>query len=61
MGGAGIALGGAMRDIDPAVVLSTLQRVNGRWMVVTVVLDLTSFGLRWIRWGVLLRATDNVK
>src|SRR5262245_54805326 len=66
LGAAGIALGGAflwlaVRVIDPAVVASTLHRVNVHWVVVAVVLYLTSFGLRWIRWGVLLRATDEVK
>jgi uncharacterized protein (TIRG00374 family) len=66
LGGAGIALGGAllwlaMRDVEPAVVASTLRQVNGYWLVVAVALYLTSIGLRCIRWGVLLRATDEVK
>ena len=44
LGGAGIALGGAflwlaMRDIDPAVVASTLRQVNGYWLVVSVILE----------------------
>ena len=44
LGGAGIALVGAflwlaMRDIDPAVVASTLRQVNGYWLVVSVILE----------------------
>lgn len=39
LGGAGVALGGAflwlaMRDVEPAVVASTLQQINGPWLVV---------------------------
>ena len=66
LGGAGIALGGvflwlALRNVEPATVLTTLRQVNGHWLVVAVAVYLTSIGLRCIRWGVLLRATDNVK
>jgi uncharacterized protein (TIRG00374 family) len=66
LGGAGIALGGvflwlAMRNIDPAVVASTLQQVNVHWLAMAITIYLTSMGLRGIRWGVLLRATDEVK
>jgi glycosyltransferase 2 family protein len=66
LGGAGIALGGtflwlAIRDIDPAVVASTLQQINGHWLVLAVTLYLTSVGLRCIRWCVLLRATDFIR
>jgi glycosyltransferase 2 family protein len=66
LGSAGIALGGAflwlaMRDIDPAIVASTLRQVNGYWLVASVIVYLTSIGLRCIRWGILLRATDEVK
>jgi hypothetical protein len=28
-----------MRDIDPAVVASTLRQVNGYWLVVSVILE----------------------
>lgn len=66
LGGAGIALGGAflwlaMRDIEPGVVASTLRQVNGHWLVAAVAIYLMSVSLRCIRWGVLLRATDDVK
>jgi uncharacterized membrane protein YbhN (UPF0104 family) len=66
LGGAGIALGGAflwlaLRDIEPAVVASTLRQANGHWLVAAVTIYLTSVSLRCIRWGVLLRATDDVK
>ena len=41
LGGAGIALGGAflwlaMRDIEPAVVASTLKQVNVHWLAVAI-------------------------
>jgi uncharacterized protein (TIRG00374 family) len=50
-----------MRDIDPAVVASTLQQLNVHLLAAAIAIYLTSIGLRCIRWGVLLRATDNVK
>jgi hypothetical protein len=62
-----VALGGgaflwlALRDFEPAVVASTLQQVNGHWLVVAIVLYLTSIDLRCVRWGALLRATDDVQ
>jgi len=54
LGGAGIALGGAfiwlaMRNVEPAVVASTLRQINGHWLVAAVALYLTSMGLRCIR------------
>jgi uncharacterized protein (TIRG00374 family) len=66
LGGAGIALGGAflwlaMRNVEPAVVARALRQVNGHWLIAAVAVYLTSVGLRCIRWGVLLRATDKVK
>jgi uncharacterized membrane protein YbhN (UPF0104 family) len=66
LGGAGKALGStflwlAMRHVEPAVVARTLQQVDRRWLVVAMAVTLTATGLRCIRWGVLLRATDDVQ
>jgi uncharacterized protein (TIRG00374 family) len=66
LGGAGIVLGGAflwlaLRDVDSAVVETTLRQADRKWLIVAVAVYLASIGFRCIRWGVLLRATDNVK
>jgi glycosyltransferase 2 family protein len=65
-GGAGIVLGGvflwlAVRDIDRTDVESTLLHVNPNWLIAGVAIYLVSIAVRCVRWGVLLRATDNIK
>jgi uncharacterized protein (TIRG00374 family) len=62
----GVFLGGiflwlALRKINPSDVEIMLQRVNRNWLLVAVAIYLLSIGLRCLRWGVLLRATDKVK
>jgi glycosyltransferase 2 family protein len=65
-GGAGIVLGGvflwlAVRNVDPADVASALRQLNRNWLIAGVAVYLVSIALRCLRWGILLRATDNVK
>ncbi len=66
LGGAGIVLGGlflwlAVRHIDPNEVAAALRRMDGEWLIAGIALYLAAIALRCLRWGVLLRATDNVK
>jgi glycosyltransferase 2 family protein len=66
LGGAGVTLGSvflwlAIREVDPTIVARTLRQINVHWLIMAVAIYLTSIGLRCIRWGVLLRATGDVK
>lgn len=66
LGGAGIGLGGvflwlATRSLHPAEVAATLRQLDGNWLIAGVAVYLVSIGIRCLRWGVLLRATDSVK
>jgi uncharacterized protein (TIRG00374 family) len=66
LGGSGIVLGGvflwlAVRHVEPADVAAALQQVDRGWLAAAVGVYLCSIGLRCLRWGVLLRATDKVK
>lgn len=66
LGGAGVILGGvflwlAVRNIRPADVAAALRRVDANWLIIAVAVYLASIALRCLRWGILLRATDNVK
>jgi glycosyltransferase 2 family protein len=65
-GGLGVLLGGvflwlALRQTDPQELKSALHEMNGYWLIIAVAVYLLSIGVRCLRWGVLLRATDNVK
>ena len=65
VGGAGIFLGGvflwlAMRNVDPAVVQTTLRQADIEWLTAGISFYLLSIGLRCLRWGILLRATGGV-
>ncbi len=62
----GVLVGGvflwlALRHIDPRELKVALHEMDGKWLVIAVAIYLLSIGLRCLRWGVLLRATDNVK
>ncbi len=66
LGGAGIVLGGlflwlAVRHINADEVAAALRQMDGKWLVAGVAFYLAAIALRCLRWGVLLRATDNVK
>lgn len=66
VGSAGIVLGGvflwlATRSLHPAEVATTLRQLDLNWLIAGVAIYLVSIGIRCLRWGVLLRATDNVK
>lgn len=66
LGGAGIVLGGvflwfATRGLHSADVAAALRQLDRNWLIAGVVIYLVSIGLRCLRWGVLLRATDSVK
>jgi uncharacterized protein (TIRG00374 family) len=66
LGSAGIVLGGvflwlATRALDPADVATALRQLDPNWLIAGVAVYLASIGLRCLRWGVLLRATDSVK
>jgi hypothetical protein len=66
LGVAGIGFGGvflwlALRDIDPAEARAALRQLNRFWLLAGVALYLGSIGVRCLRWGVLLRAADDVK
>ncbi len=62
----GILVGGvflwlALRHIDPGELKAALHEIDGKWLVTAVATYLLSIAVRCLRWGVLLRATDNVK
>jgi hypothetical protein len=66
IGSAGVFLGGmflwlATRNMDPAVVETTLRQADVAWLIIGIVFYLLSIGLRCLRWGILLRATGDVK
>ena len=66
LGGAGIVLGGlflwlAVRHINPGEVATALRQMDGKWLVSGVAAYVAAIALRCLRWGILLRATDNVK
>lgn len=66
LGVAGIAFGGvflwlALRHVDPAEARAALQQLSRLWLLASVVLYLAGIGFRWLRWGILLRAADEVK
>lgn len=66
LGGFGVVLGGvflwlATKDINKSDVETALRQVDTEWLIAAVVVYLASIGLRCLRWGILLRATDNVK
>jgi len=66
LGLVGISLGGvflwlALRNIDPAEARAALRQLDRSWLVGGVALYLGSIGFRCLRWGILLRATDEVK
>ncbi len=66
LGSLGIVLGGvflwlATRALDPTDVATALRQLDRNWLIVGVAVYLASIGLRCLRWGVLLRATDSVK
>ena len=66
VGGAGVLLGAmflwlATRNLDPAVVESTLRQADVAWLIIGIIFYLLSIGLRCLRWGILLRATAGVK
>jgi glycosyltransferase 2 family protein len=51
----------ATRNLDPAVVESTLRQADVAWLIIGIIFYLLSIGLRCLRWGILLRATADVK
>ena len=57
----GVFLWLAVRNIRPADVAAALRRVDANWLIIAVAVYLASIALRCLRWGILLRATDNVK
>ena len=57
----GIFLWLALRHIDPRELKAALHEMDGTWLVTAVAIYLLSIGVRCLRWGVLLGATDNVK
>jgi uncharacterized protein (TIRG00374 family) len=66
VGSAGVLLGGmflwlATRNMDRTVVETTLRQADVAWLIIGVIFYLLSIGLRCLRWGILLRATDDVK
>lgn len=66
LGGAGILLGGvflwlAVRDLDLRDIETVLRQLDPQWLIAGVAIYLASIGVRCLRWGVLLRATVNVK
>ncbi len=66
LGGLGIALGGAflwlaVRDMSHSDIEAALRQVDSKWLVAGIVSYLASIGLRCVRWGILLRATQPVK
>jgi uncharacterized protein (TIRG00374 family) len=66
IGVAGIVLGCvllwlATLDVNKSDVETALRQVDTGWLITAVIVYLASVGLRCLRWGVLLRATDNVK
>jgi len=65
-GGLGVLVGGvflwlALRHIDPRELKAALNAMDWNWLVAAVAIYLLSIGVRCLRWGILLRATDNVK
>lgn len=66
IGGLGIVFGGvflwlALRDVAWADVAAALRQVDRRWLLIAVAVYLVSIGVRCVRWGVLLRASDQVR
>jgi uncharacterized protein (TIRG00374 family) len=66
LGGGGVILGGvflwlALRHVDLDDVATALRQLDRDWLIVGTSVYLVSIALRCLRWGVLLRATDNVK
>jgi glycosyltransferase 2 family protein len=62
----GVLIGGvflwlALRHIDPRELKAALHEMDVNWLITAVAIYLLSIGVRCLRWGVLLRATDNVK
>jgi uncharacterized protein (TIRG00374 family) len=65
-GVAGIVLGGlflwlSVRHVALSDVEAALRQMDRAWLAAAVAAYLISIGLRCVRWGILLRATDNVK
>ena len=66
LGGAGLVLGGlflwlAVRHIDRGEVATALRQMDGTWLIAGITAYLAAIAMRCLRWGILLRAADNVK
>jgi uncharacterized protein (TIRG00374 family) len=66
VGGLGLVLGGvflwlAVRNVAWADVVTALRQADRRWLAIAVTVYLVSIGVRCVRWGVLLRATGQVR
>src|SRR5215469_3852367 len=66
LGAIGIVLGGlflwlAMRHFKLTDIESAFRQLEVAWLATGVAAYIASIGLRCLRWGILLRATDNVK
>ena len=66
LGATGVALGGlflslAMRHFKLTDIESAFRQLEVAWLATGVAAYIASIGLRCLRWGILLRATDNVK
>jgi len=51
----------ALHNVNPADVAAAVQQLDPSWVIAGVTIYLAAIGLRCVRWGLLLRATDNVK
>jgi len=66
LGGAGVVLGGlflwlAVRHLDPGDIATALRQMDSKWLIAGIAAYLAAIAVRCLRWGILLRATDNVK